>query len=204
MNEAIQGSAAWLFARVGHCTASRFDAVIAKKKDGKPKQERENYLYELVIERLTGNPSDHWTSAAMLWGTEHEPLARMAYEAFTGHIVEQVGFVTHPTIDLCGGSADGLIDEDGGWECKCPFNSMYHLQTISGGMPAEHMAQVQGNIWINNRQWFDFSSFDPRMPEPLQLYIERVVRDDKYIATLEAEVITFLAEVAATYAGFKP
>lgn len=201
---APQGSSAWLFERVGHCTSSRFADVMALKKDGKPKAERAHYLWELVIERLTGNPSDHWTSSAMLWGTENEPFARMAYEARTGRLVEKVGFIKHPTVMFLGGSPDGLIDEDGGFEAKCPFNSENHLLTLRDGMPEEHIAQVQGGMWINNREWWDFASFDPRMPQHLQLYVQRIARDEKYIDKLQESIGAFLEEVAEQQAKFMP
>lgn len=192
-----QGSAAWLYERVGYVTASRFNAVIAKTKAGKPTAEREKYLWEVVVERITGQPQDHFASAAMQWGTDQEQASRMDYEARTGSMIEEVGFLKHPTLPMVGGSPDGLIDEDGGWESKSPYNSGIHLQTILNGMPEEHLAQCQGLIWITGRKWWDFQSFDPRLPEPLRRYVKRVERDDKYIAALETEIIAFSAEVAA-------
>jgi len=193
-----QGSARWLYERCGYVTASRFNAVIAKTKAGKPTADREKYLWEVVVERLTGQPQDHFTSTAMQWGTDQEQRSRMDYEASTGAMVEQVGFIKHPTLPMVGGSPDGLIDDDGGWESKSPYNSGIHLQTvIAGAMPEEHRAQVQGLMWISGRKWWDFQSFDPRLPEPLNRFTQRIERDDAYIAAMEAEVITFSAEVDA-------
>lgn len=193
---AAQGSAEWLYQRVGYCTASRFCDVVKKLKKGGPSKERQNYAMELVIERITGQPSDHWTSAAMLWGTEQEQKSGMEYEAATGVMLEPVGFIKHPTLSWVGASPDGLIGDDGGFESKSPFNSVNHIYTLLDGMPEEHMAQCQGGMWITGREWWDFQSFDPRLPEPLRRYVQRVERDVKYIAMLEAEVVTFLAEVA--------
>lgn len=193
---AAQGTAAWLFERVGFCTASRFKDVMAKLKSGKPSEKRESYMMELVVERITGQPQDHFTNSAMQWGTDSEPLSRMAYESATGALVEEVGFIKHPTIPLCGGSPDGLIGDDGGWESKSPYNSANHLYTLLDGMPAEHMAQIQGLMWLTGRKWWDFQSFDPRLPAPLNRYCQRIERDDKFIAILEAAVIAFNAEVA--------
>jgi len=194
---AAQGSAAWLYERVGFVTASRFQDVIAKTKAGKPTAEREKYLMELVVERITGQPQDHFTSAAMQWGQDTEQRSRMDYEAQTGRMIEEVGFLKHPTLPMVGGSPDGLIGEDGGWESKSPFNSGVHIRTLLDGMPEEHIAQCQGLMWITGRKWWDFQSFDPRLPEPLCRYTKRIERDDKYITALESEVITFSAEVAA-------
>lgn len=198
--DAKQGSAAWLYERVGFITASRFGAVIARTKAGKPTAERDKYLWDLVVERLTGQPQDHFTSSAMQWGTEQEANSRMAYEAATGRMVEEVGFIKHPTLARVGGSPDGLIGDDGGWESKSPWNSAVHLLTWLQGMPEDHIPQVQGLMWITGRDWWDFQSFDPRLPERLQRYIQRVPRDDKFIAAMEAEIITLEAEVSATVA----
>lgn len=195
-----QGSAAWLFERVGYCTASRFCDVVKKLKTGKPSKERQNYAMELVIERITGQPSDHWTSAAMMWGTEQQMRSQMAYEAHSGQLIEEVGFIKHPTLPWVGCSPDGLIGDDGGFESKSPFNSANHIYTLLDGMPEEHMAQCQGGMWVTGRQWWDFQSFDPRLPNGMQRYVQRIERDDKYIAMLEAEVIAFLAEVDALLA----
>ena len=193
---AEQGSAAWLYERAGYVTASRFKDVIGKGSKGAYYAARDTYMWEVTIERITGQPSDHFTSAAMLHGTETEPIARMAYEAHAAAFVDEVGFIKHPTIELCGGSPDGTIEDDGGIEIKCPFNSAVHLQTVLTGMPEEHAAQVQGCMWLTGRKYWDFVSYDPRMPEPLRLYVQRIERDEAYIATLEAEVVKFLAEVA--------
>ena len=193
-----QGSAAWLYERVGYVTASRFRSVIAKTKAGKPTAEREQYLWEVIVGRITGQPQDHFTSGAMQWGQDQETPSRMAAEAANGYMIEQVGFIKHPTLKMVGGSPDGLIGEDGGWESKSPYNSGIHLQTIiAGAMPEDHMAQCQGLMWITGRQWWDFQSFDPRLPAPLNRFQQRIPRDDKYIVAMEAEIIAFSAEVAA-------
>lgn len=192
-----QGSAAWLFERVGYVTASRFKDVIAKTKAGKPTAARETYLWELVVERITGAPSDHYASTAMQWGTDQEQRSRMAYEAATGAMVEETGFIKHPNVKWVGGSPDGLIGEEGGWESKSPYNSAIHLQTLMGGMPEDHEAQVQGLMWVCERDWWDFQSFDPRLPDRLQRYCQRIPRNEDYIIQLASEVIVFAGEVEA-------
>jgi hypothetical protein len=201
---AAQGSGAWLYERCGYVTASRFKDVLDFTKAGKPGAKRTAYLWEVVIERLTGQPADHYSNAAMEWGTEQEAHSRMAYEAHTGLMVEEVGFLKHPTLPMVGGSPDGLIDDDGGWESKSPFNSAIHLQTVLGGMPEDHMAQVMGLMWITGRKWWDFVSYDPRMPAPLNLHRERILRNDEWIANLEKEIIAFQAEAAALIARLSP
>ena len=195
IQRAEQGSAAWLYERCGYVTASRFGAVIAKTKAGKPTAEREKYLMEVVIERITGQPQDHFTSSAMQWGIDNEKASRMDYEARTGRIIDEVGFLKHPTLAMVGGSPDGLIGEDGGWESKSPFNTGVHLLTILEGMPEEHYPQVMGLMWITGRLWWDYQSYDPRLPDPLCRYVQRIDRNEKYIEALAAEVIAFEAEV---------
>lgn len=197
MSEAAQGSGAWLYERCGFITASRFRDVVDLTKAGKPTAKRETYLWEVAIERVTGQPSDHFSSAAMEWGTEQERHSRMATEVSRGYMIEETGFLKHPTLPMVGGSPDGLIDEDGGWESKSPYNSRYHLETVLNGMPEEHMAQCQGLMWITGRQWWDFSSYDPRMPERLRLYVQRIERNDEYIVNMEKEIIAFSAEANA-------
>lgn len=197
-----QRSAEWLYQRVGYCTASKFrDVQNMTSSGGKSKVLRRNYMIQLAVERLTNEPTNHYTNAAMEWGTAQEAQARMAYEARTGAIVDEVGFLHHPALEWCGGSPDGLVGTDGLVEFKCPYESAVHVTTLlEGAMPAEHMPQVQGLLWITGRQWCDFVSYDPRMPKGLDMFVQRIERDDAYIATLETEVIKFLAEVAAALA----
>lgn len=190
-----QGSAEWLTSRIGHCTGSRFDDVIKKTQAGKPSASRVTYMLETVTERILNRPSDYWFSNAMQYGLDNEPLARMAYESQTGVMLAVPGFIHHKTIKWCGVSADGLVGDDGTIEIKCPYNPRNSIETRLHGMPSEHMAQVQGGLWVLNRQWSDFISYDPRMPDGLQLYVQRIERDDEYIAKLAAAVVQFLCEV---------
>jgi putative phage-type endonuclease len=191
-----QGTPEWHAARAGHVTASRFADVLAKPKSGVGEAStRAKYRWELVAERLTGGAVEGYTNDAMRRGQELEPHARLAYEADSGHIVEEFGFIVHPAIALVGCSPDGLIGADGGCEIKCPANPVIHAQTLHGGMPTEHRPQVQGSLWVTGRQWWAFISYDPRMPKRLQLYVEIVKRDEAYIEKLAEEVVRFQSEV---------
>lgn len=150
---------------------------------------------QLVTERLTGNPVTGYINAAMQHGTDTEPYAREAYEAETGAMVMQTGFIKHGLIPWCGASPDGFIDADGLVEIKCP-ESTTHLEWMEAGKaPPKHLPQIQGQMWVTDRQYCDFVSFDPRFPSNLQLFIVRVMRDDEYLKTLEKEVREFLAGV---------
>lgn len=198
MNAPLQGSEAWLLQRAGHCTASRFKDVLARIKNGEAAIRR-NYRTQLVTERLTGRPCESYTNAAMEWGTNTEPFAREAYEAITGAWVDPAPFMPHPEIKWVGASPDGLIGDDGMIEIKCPYQSTVHVEALQSGMPAEHIAQVQGNLWVNGRRYCDFICFDPRMPEHLRIYVQRIERDPVFIENLAAEVCNFLAECDAAY-----
>ena len=195
----VQGSPEWKAERVGNATASRFDDVQAKVKVGEAKG-RIKYRVQLATERLTGNPVEGYQNAAMQWGIATEPEARMNYEAARGVVVEEVGFVKHPKIPNCGASPDGLVGSDGMVEIKCPESTTHLTWMEAGVLPSEHVAQIQGQMWVTGRQWVDFVSYDPRFPENLRLFIVRVPRDDAYIKDLEAEVRVFLAGVDAMVA----
>jgi hypothetical protein len=190
-----QGSPEWLAARVGRATASRFSDVLAMTRNGEAAVRR-NYRAELVVERLTGTPASQFVSFDMKLGTEREPFARSEYEARFGAFVIETGFCQHDTL-LAGSSPDGLIDDDGGIEIKCPSRSTHvgYLSLQPGTPPPEYMAQIQGNLWVTERKWWDFVSFNPEFPENTRLIRRRVARDDQYIATLAAGVEAFLQEV---------
>ena len=191
-----QRSEEWFAARLGKVTASKVGDVIAKTKTGYSAS-RENYMAQLICERMTGQKQESYSNAAMEWGTATEPLARAAYEAFKDVLVDEIGIIDHPFLPMCAASPDGLIKEDGMLEIKCP-NTATHFDTLlTGKMPSKYMPQVQWQMACANRLWADFVSYDPRAPEGLQLFITRIERDDKYILELEAEVNKFLEELDA-------
>lgn len=192
-----QRSAEWFAARLGRATGSAFADAVAKLKNGQPSEKRNKYAIQLVAERLTGQPTPHFETAAMRWGTDNEPAARVEYAWQRSTDVEEVGFIAHPSI-MAGISPDGLVGADGGLEIKCPTTAT-HIETILNGMPADHIPQVQGAMWITGRAWWDFVSYDPRVPEHLRLFVQRIPRDDIYIANLDFEIRAFLADVDAIY-----
>ena len=192
-----QGTPEWFAQRLGKVTASRVADIIAKTKTGVAAS-RGNYLAQLVAERLTGQAADSFKSGAMQHGTETEPMARMAYETETGQMVTEVAMIQHPKIEMAGASPDGLVGEDGLVEIKCPNTSTHIATLMADKAPSGYMAQMQWQMACTGRAWCDFVSFDPRMPEDMQLFIKRVPRDEKLIAEYEAEVIKFLAEVQET------
>ena len=189
-----QGSPEWFAQRLGKVTASRVADVIAKTKTGYSAS-RDNYMAQLVCERLTNTVAESFTNSAMQWGTDTEPFARAAYEAQTGVMVDEVAMLPHPTIEMAGASPDGLVGDDGQIEIKCP-NTATHIDTLlMQKVPLKYLTQMQWQMACTGRDWCDFVSFDPRMPTYLQMWVCRVNRDDVYIKLLEDEVGTFLAEV---------
>lgn len=184
----------WFAARCGKVTASRVADIVAKTKTGYSAS-RENYLAQLVCERMTSKPAESYSNAAMQWGVEQEVYARSAYELSKDVLVEEVGFVVHPTIEGAGASPDGLVGLFGLVEIKAP-NSSTHIQTLlDQKVPEKYNIQMQWQMTCTGRQWCDFVSFDPRMAEGLQLFIKRVEYDPIYVAQLEKEVINFLMDV---------
>ena len=191
-----QGTPEWFAARLGNVTASRVADVIAKTKSGYSAS-RENYMAQLICERMTNTVAESYTNAAMQWGTETEPLARAAYESFADVLVDEVGYIAHPTIERAGASPDGLIGVFGLLEIKCP-NTATHIDTlISEQVPTKYITQMQWQMSCTGRTWADFVSFDPRLPSGLQMFVKRVEFDAEYVAMLKEEVIKFLAELDA-------
>jgi hypothetical protein len=200
----------WMAQRLGKVTASRLSDVIAKTKTG-VSTSRQNYLIQLVSERLTGKKGDSFVNQAMLDGIEREGLARQLYMQSKSVSVTEVGFFDHPTIAMSGASPDGAVnaEEDGKYvgliEIKCPIETTHTNTLISKSVPSKYMPQIQWQMASvsPNVKWCDFISYNPNFPDTMQLFVARVERDDSYIAELETEVIKFLDEVNQTILKLK-
>jgi putative phage-type endonuclease len=184
----------WFKQRLGKVTASAISNVIAKTKTG-VSASRENYSTQLTLERLTGQQAEFYTNAAMEWGTATEPQARSAYELYREVFVDVVGFIDHPIIAMSGASPDGFVGEDGLVEIKCPESKTQMETLLSEKVPTKYMPQMQWQMACTGRKWCDFVSYDPRMPENLQIFVQRVERNDVYIKMLEEEVRVFIEEI---------
>jgi hypothetical protein len=176
--EMEQGTQEWLEARLGCPSGSGFSKLITAS--GTPSSSAESYINDLIAELITGESTPFHVTEWMQRGTELEPFARMNYELETDSEVTEVGFCMHDTL-RCGVSPDGLIGDDGGIEIKCPKPSTHVKYLRKGTLPSEYKAQVMGCLWITGRQWWDFMSYHPQMPNLLI----RVHRDDEYINQLE-------------------
>ena len=185
----IQGSPEWLSERAGKVTASMISNVLMKPETAGFR----DYQAQLVAEILTGKPQgSDYTNQHMAFGTETEPLARSAYEAETGFSVDEVGFCQHPTINRAGASPDGLVGKNSLVEIKVPKVSTHLAYLIADVVPAAYKNQMMWQLAVTGRDWCDFVSFRPDLPEHLQLFIIQFKRDPARILELETAVINFL------------
>ncbi len=193
MDNVEQRSDEWFKIRCGKVTASRVSDVIAKTKSGWGAS-RANYMAQLIAERLTGEVADSYSNSAMQWGTDHEDEARTAYEFYQNAKVQKIGFVQHNDLES-GASPDGLVEDDGLTEIKCP-NTATHIQTLlDQKIPRKYETQMLWQLECTGRKWCDFVSYDPRMPEDLKLFVKRFERDDERLDEIRAMVADFISEL---------
>lgn len=204
--ECVQGGHEWFEKRLGMLTSSRVaDAIRKSKRETVSVLEcRHNLRIELAVERITKKPAEHFVSVWMQRGAEMEPMARAAYELRTDARVTQVGFILHPALAWAGCSPDGLCGGEGLVEFKCPKSNTHAQYLLGECVPEVYQPQM---LWqmacCPGYEWNDFVSYCPDFPEPLDLFICRLHRDDKRIAEMEAEAVKFLAEVEAMVVRLK-
>ena len=184
-----QGTPEWFALRLGVITGSKFKDVMAKGQG----KSRKSYMYQLAAEMITDEMAESFTNDAMQWGTDNEPAARAMYELESGNEVDEVCFVKRD--DFVGVSPDGLVGDSGLVEFKCPKTTTQIETFLSGKMPTSHKAQVQGQIWVCERDWCDFVSFDPRIDGDAGYVCYRQERDDEYIKDLEEACYKFSEEL---------
>ena len=171
--------------------------LMAKTKSG-PAASRRNLIALLAIERMTGACVETYQNSAMLRGTELEPEAIEAYEDNQLVTVQGMAFITHAELDYVGVSPDGMVGDNGMVEVKCPSAEAKHLDALLKGSHAtEYKWQLQGQLWVAERDWVDAVSYDPRWPEKHRIAVVRVERNDEMITELKAECITANGEVNA-------
>ena len=190
----FQGSGIWFANRIGKLTASRMRSAMKRLKNGDDSAERRNLKIEMLAERMTDQIVPKYTNEAMLWGIETEPEAKDVYEEVTGRLITDVGFMDHPVIPFLGASPDGFVD-DGLIEIKCPTTSTHLTWAIDGEVPEEHKPQMIVQCLVTGREWCDFVSYDPRVPESYQLFVRRFTPTSDERSEIEAEATKFLAEV---------
>lgn len=190
INNIDQSGEEWLDLRMGFVTASRFKDVMAKGA-GKT---RKAYMIEIASEIITGQREEKFSSSYIEWGTETEPQARAMYELDTGYSVEEIAFAHFDDVKI-GCSPDGIPHPKGLVEFKCPKTTTQIETYLSGKMPPSHKPQVQGQMWVMEKEWCDFVSFDPRINGQASYFMQRIERDDEYIEELGKECDKFIKEL---------
>lgn len=194
-----QGTAAWFADRTGALTASRMAAAMSKLKNGADSADRKALKIEILAERLTGDVVPHYVTPAMQHGIDVEPVARAAYELARGVIVQECGFIRHPSIDLFGASPDGKIHDRVGAEIKCPTTQKYISWRLAGVVPDEHKPQMIAQCVCAGFDEVEFIAFDPRLPKHLQLFVVRFKPTQEERDAVETAAREFLAEVEAMF-----
>ena len=186
-----QGTEEWLNARLGRVTASRINDVMMKPTTAG----YQNYRAQLVCERLTGQPTEFHVTAAMQHGTDTEPQARAVYSMITGNVVNEVGFIPHPTLEMAGASPDGIIGDAGLVEIKCP-QPAEHIRMLTGGsIKRQYVLQMQWQMICTGREWCDFVTFSPVLPDEMQILRHRIDLDAELSEEITEAVTRFLGEV---------
>lgn len=184
-----QRSDEWYRVRMGIPTASMFATVMAGSKTGKESVGRASYMRKLAGEILSDIPMESYTNEAMERGTAQEPELRARYAFMHDAEIAQIGFIRNGGK---GCSPDGLIGKDGMLEIKSAAPHVMVEILLEGGLPAKHLPQVQGNLWVAEREWIDVViGSAPKMP----LFVERVYRNEAYIKTIAGAVADFNAEL---------
>ena len=185
-----QGTDEWKALRLGKVTASKMKDVMSNGRGGAPSKMAETYMIELIAERLTGEAKPFFENDAMKWGTKTEPLARAMFELREGLEVEEVAFIEHDN-DV-GMSPDGLIGGDGLIEIKCPTTTTQIKRALSDDYAADYKDQIQMQLWVSGRKYCYFLSFDPRLECAAGYLLQKVERDEEYIAKMEEETTAFV------------
>lgn len=201
VSEHPQNTPEWFADRSGRATGSKANCVTAKIKSGEAAT-RADYRVQLALERLLCKPcADEFSNDDTDRGHDREPFARMRYEIRTGITVEQCGFVYREDM-MVGCSPDGLLEDSrrlGLWEGKCPRSKTHFKYLLENRVPPTYQNQVLHNMLVTGAEFVDFVSFDPDMPEKLQLFVFRWERDEALIKEYEIELRQFLIEVDATH-----
>jgi putative phage-type endonuclease len=189
-----QGSDEWLAMRLGKVTASRVADVLSKGRGSAISKTAESYMMELIAETLTGQSKPFFENDAMRWGTKTEPQARAMYSVNNDFVdVKEVAFVEHN--DQVGISPDGFVGDEGLFEAKCPNTTTQLKRALSDDYSADYKAQIQMQLWVTEREWCDFVSFDPRLECAAGYLQQRVMRDEEYIEEMKTKVYAFVEKM---------
>lgn len=193
ITDMLQGSEMWHQIRLGKVTASRMQDVLSKGRGSAPSKTAETYMMELIAEKLTGQAKPFFENDAMKWGTETEPQARAMYELSSSNDVLEVAFIE--LNEFVGASPDGLIGDDGMLEIKCPTTITQIKRALTDNYSQDYTAQIQMQLWVAEREWCDFLSFDPRLDIDASYLLQRVYRDEKFIEDMAAKTNLFIEKM---------
>jgi len=194
-SEIQQRSLEWFLSKVGKISPSNIPRMMSRTAKGLPTSEAETFKRNLVIERLTGNPSNTFQNDAMRHGTETEPFAKAFFSAFYDISVQDIGLIEHPTLDFVVCSPDGLIGTDEMLEIKC-LTSWNHIEVILNDAPQrDHVIQCQAQLWIAERSVNRLMYYDPRLPAEYAHKVFYLERDEELIKKIEEETIKLDLEV---------
>jgi hypothetical protein len=198
----------WYAARSGKFTGSRLNDMLKRKESTEFEAQAKGYkdlIYQIVLERLTGTHADNsMDSASLRWGRDYEPEAKMYYMLQEDVDVIDVGFLAHPVFSFLGVSPDGVIEPRNGIEIKCPKSPYVQMQRFVSGIDDEYYPQVMGCIWVRDAEWWDFVSYDPRMPAHMTMFKQRIYRDEEYIKHMEAVALRAESDVRKLMTQFSP
>lgn len=186
-----QGSEEWKALRLGKVTASKMKDLMSNGRGSAPSKMAETYMIELIAERLTGEEKPFFENDAMRWGTETEPLARAMFEMREELEVEEISFVEHN--DDIGMSPDGFVCDDGLIEIKCPTTTTQIKRALSDDYAADYKDQIQMQLWVSDRKYCYFLSFDPRLECAAGYLLQKVERDEAYIVEMKKKTTAFVS-----------
>lgn len=192
-----QGSQEWHELRLGKITASRMADVLSNGRGSTLSKTAETYMMELLAEKLTGEQKTFFENDAMRWGTETEPQARAMYELKSGYDVIEVSFIERN--EFVGVSPDGLIGECGMLEIKCPNTITQIKRALTDDYSKDYYTQIQCQLWVAERDWCDFVSFDPRLDVDAGYLLQRVSRDESFISEMDIKSNAFIERMNELY-----
>jgi hypothetical protein len=194
-----QGSPEWHDIRRGVLTSTAIRTLITPTGKLADNDKTRAHVYEVAAQRITGRTEDGFQSFDMMRGHVEEILARDLYSKHYAPVTE-CGFVVNDSLGFpVGYSPDGLVGEDGVIEIKSAKAKIQVQRIVDGGIPSEHIAQVQTGLWVTGREWCDFISYSNGM----EMMVVRVYSDPVYHALIEAAAQAFEAKVAEVIAAYE-
>lgn len=199
----------WLAQRHGKFTASSFHKMFTAKYALSQSATATTYVKEKAAETL-GAFNEQANSASLRWGNDHEAEAIEAYRNKTGNPVDELrGFVQ--ISEHVGCTPDGFVlnaafeDTNKIVQIKCPYTVQKHVEYLTYKTAAhlkenskEYYVQVQFEMYVTGSDFCDFVSYDKRFPEPQQLAVLTVPRDDEMIEKIK-DALKLAIQMKATY-----